>query len=84
METWIKADDHLALWTFVMVAATSAIYIEQRFKWASKVPGAVIALLIAIAASNLIIIPTDAPSYDLVWGYIVPLAVPLLLFKTNP
>ena len=83
METLIQADDHLALWTFVMVAATSAIFIEQRYKWASKIPGAVIALLIAIAASNLKIIPIDAPTYDIVWGYIVPLAIPLLLFKTN-
>ena len=83
MDTLIQADDHLALWTFVMVAATSAIFIEQRYKWASKIPGAVIALLIAIAASNLKIIPIDAPTYDIVWGYIVPLAIPLLLFKTN-
>ena len=83
VETLIQADDHLALWTFILVAATSAIFIEQRCKWASKVPGAVIALLIAIAASNLKIIPTDAPTYDIVWGYIVPLAIPLLLFKTN-
>lgn len=83
VETLIQADDHLALWTFILVAATSAIVIEQRFKWASKVPGAVIALLIAIAASNLKIIPTDALTYDIVWGYIVPLAIPLLLFKTN-
>lgn len=83
METLIQADDHLALWIFVLVAATSAIFIEQRYKWASKIPGAVIALLIAITASNLKIIPTDAPTYDAVWGYIVPLAIPLLLFKTN-
>ena len=83
MDTLIQADDHLALLTFVMVAATSAIFIEQRYKWASKIPGAVIALLIAIAASNLKIIPIDAPTYDIVWGYIVPLAIPLLLFKTN-
>lgn len=83
METLIQADDHLALWTFVMVAATSAIFIEQRYKWASKIPGAVIALLIAIFASNIRLIPIDAPTYDIVWGYIVPLAIPLLLFKTN-
>ena len=66
-----------------MIAATSAIFIEQRYKWASKIPGAIIALLIAIIASNLKVIPTDAPTYDIVWGYIVPLAIPLLLFKTN-
>lgn len=83
MGTLIQADDHLALWTFVMVAATAAIFIEQRFKWASKIPGAVIALIIAIVASNIKLIPTDAPTYDIVWGYIVPMAIPLLLFKTN-
>ena len=83
METFIQADDHLALWAFVMVAATSAIFIEQRYKWASKIPGAVIALIIAIVAANIKLIPTDAPTYDIVWGYIVPMAIPLLLFKTN-
>ena len=65
METLIKADDHLALWAFIMVAATAAICIEQRYKWASKIPGAVMALLFAITASNLHIIPTDAPTYDI-------------------
>ena len=44
MQTLIQADDHLALWTFVMVAATSAIFIERRYKWASKIPGAVITI----------------------------------------
>ena len=44
METLIKADDHLALWAFIMVAATAAICIEQRYKWASKIPGAVVIL----------------------------------------
>ena len=68
VETLIRADDHLALWTFILVAATSAIFIEQHCKWASKVPGAVIALLIAIAPPIPKIIPTDAPTYDIVWA----------------
>jgi uncharacterized membrane protein len=33
--------------------------------------------------SNFKIIPTDAPTYDNVWGYVVPLAIPLLLFKAD-
>lgn len=81
--TLISADNHLLLWTFLMLAAAAAIYIEQNCRWAVKIPGAVIALLIALAASNFGLIPTDAPVYDAVWGYIVPLAIPLLLFQLD-
>ncbi len=81
--TLISADNHLLLWTFLMLAAAAAIYIEQNCRWAAKIPGAVIALLIALAASNFGLIPTDAPVYDAVWGYIVPLAIPLLLFQLD-
>lgn len=28
-------------------------------------------------------IPVQAPAYDVVWSYLVPLAIPLLLFKAN-
>lgn len=83
MTPLISADNHLLLWAFVMLAAALAVYAEQNFRWAAKVPGAVIALLIALAASNLGLIPTDAPVYDAVWGYIVPLAIPLLLFQLD-
>ncbi len=83
MESLISADNNLALWAFVMLAAAAAILIEQRTKLGSKVPGAVIALLIAIVASNFGIVPVDAPVYDAVWGYVVPLAIPLLLFQLN-
>lgn len=79
----ISADNHLLLWTFLMLAASAAIYIELNCRWAAKIPGAVLALLIALAASNFGLIPTDAPAYDAVWGYIVPLAIPLLLFQLD-
>ena len=75
----ISADNHLLLWTFLMLAASVAIYIELNCRWAAKIPGAVLALLIALAASNFGLIPTDAPAYDAVWGYIVP----LLLFQLD-
>ncbi len=79
----ISADNHLLLWTFLMLAASVAIYIELNCRWAAKIPGAVLALLIALAASNFGLIPTDAPAYDAVWSYIVPLAIPLLLFQLD-
>lgn len=83
MSPLISADNTLLLWAFLMLAAAAAIAIEQNARWAAKIPGAVIALLIALAASNLGLVPVDAPVYDAVWGYVVPLAIPLLLFQLD-
>jgi len=37
----------------------------------------------AIVLANLRIIPTVAPVYDVVWDYLVPIAIPLLLFHAD-
>ena len=81
--TLIAADDTWVLWTVLAVCAALAIYLEQKYAWASKVTGCILATAFTLVLANLSIIPTDAPVYDAVWGYVVPLAVPLLLFNAN-
>ncbi len=83
MGTLINADNTWALWTILVSIAAISIYLEQTYKWASKVTGAIIGLLIAMILANFKVIPTDAPTYDAVWGYVVPLGIPLLLFNAN-
>lgn len=82
-KTFISADNMWALWTIMAGWAAITIYLEQKYEWAAKVSGAIIALLGAMVLSNFGIIPIDAPAYDSVWTYVVPLAIPMLLFKTN-
>lgn len=81
--TLIQADDTLTLWGIIIIVASLSIFLEQRFSWAAKITGAIIALLIAIFLSNTGIIPTESAVYDSVWTIIVPLAIPLLLFHVN-
>lgn len=81
--TWIKPDDTLALWTFLIGWAAVSIWLEQTYKWAATLTGCMIALLGAMLLANLGIVPLDAPSYDDVWGYVIPIAVPLLLFDAD-
>jgi len=81
--TLIAADDTWVLWTVLAVCAALAIYLEQKYAWASKITGCILATAFTLVLANLSIIPTDAPVYDAVWGYVVPLAVPLLLFNAN-
>jgi len=83
MHTLISPDNTWALFGIVTGMAALAIYLEQTYTWAAKLSGCVIALIGAIILNNLNIIPTDAPAYDVVWSYLVPLAIPLLLFKAD-
>ena len=84
MNTLIAADNNWALLSILFLSAFLAIYLEQKYKWAAKLTGAVIALIIAVVLTNLGVIPTSAPVFDdVVWGYAVPLAIPLLLLDAN-
>ena len=83
-ESLISADDTWALLVLMVASVALAIWLEQKYVWASKISGAIIALLIALAASNLAIIPTSCVLYDdIVWGYAVPMGIPLLLLQCN-
>ncbi|MEC5423103.1 DUF819 family protein [Virgibacillus sp. C22-A2] len=82
-ESLIQPNDTITLWGIIIVWASISIYLEQRYSWASKVSGAIIALIGAIVLSNTGIIPTESSVYDAIWSVIVPVAIPLLLFHVN-
>ena len=79
----IAKDDTWTLWAIIIVWATVSLFLEQRYKWASTISGAIIALVGAMLLSNFKVIPTSSPVYDTVWDFIVPLSIPLLLFSSN-
>ncbi len=79
----IDPGQHWMLWAILIFAASFGIWAEQNTKWGSKLSAVVISILFTFLLSNFSIIPTSAPTYDIVWSYLVPLAVPLLLFKAN-
>lgn len=82
--TLISADNTWALMAITCGWVAISIWAEQTFKFASKISGAIIALIGALALTNLKIIPTSAPWFDdIIWGYVVPLAIPLLLMQCD-
>src|SRR5205085_8861127 len=89
-------------WVLVAVIASGvaiSVFLEERYRWAAKLSGPVIALLLAMLLTNLPIdrmlqlagstrniariLPVEAPAYDMVTGYLVPIAVVLLLLQAN-
>lgn len=84
MNALISPDNTWMLLTIMCASVALSIYLKQTYHWASQVSGAVIALVIALVLVNVGIIPTHAPLFDdIVWGYAVPLAIPLLLLQAN-
>ena len=80
--TLISPDNDFALIAALFVIAGGA-FLAEKTRVGSHLTGAVIAILAAIAAANLHIIPHSAPAFDFVFGYFVPVLIPLFLFKAN-
>ncbi len=78
----IGPEQDFALWSILIALAGFGFWCE-RFSWGRKYSGVMLLITAAIILANLRIIPTSAPAYDAVWNYLVPIAIPLLLFEAD-
>ena len=79
----ISPENTWLLWAVILVGVATSIYLEQTYSWAAKISGPVLALVAAMVLSNLKVMPTQSDAYGVVDHYLVPLAIPLLLFRAN-
>ncbi len=80
--TLVSPENDFALMA-VLFGIAGVAFIAEKTRIGSHLTGAVIAILGAIAAANLRIIPHSAPAFDFVFDYFVPVLIPLFLFKAN-
>ena len=78
----IPADSHLAVMAGLFGISPAAFLLEKT-RVGAQLSGAVIAILGAILASNLELLPHAAPAYDFVFSYFVPVLIPLFLYRAN-
>jgi uncharacterized membrane protein len=78
----IGPDQDFAIWAVLIALAGFGFWCE-RFAWGRKYSGVMLLITLAIVLANLRIIPTSAPAYDVVWDYLVPVAIPLLLMQAD-
>lgn len=79
----IAPDQTWAVWAVLLGAAAFGFRVENS-KVGRKLSGAILTMGCTFVLSNLGVIPADGvPAYDVVWGYLVPLAIPLLLFRAD-
>ena len=82
METLIGAEDYLPLLSVILGIVWFGFWTEKH-KVLCKVPGVVWILVLAALLSNIRVLPFESPLYGIIFGYLLPLAVPLLLFKAT-
>jgi uncharacterized membrane protein len=78
----IDADQTFALSAAIMAIVAFGLWAETR-SWGRQLGGPLLLLAIAMAASNLGIIPYASPVYDTVASFLVPVAIPLLLLRAD-
>jgi len=83
MSPLIAPDNAWPIWASIISGAAVAIYLEQKYRWAANLSGPVVALLVGMGLSNFKFMPVESPHYDIVDGYLVRIAVPLLLLRAN-
>jgi uncharacterized membrane protein len=60
-----------------------SVYLDKKYEFARKVSPVLLILFIAAIVSNVGIIQTDSPFYNLLTGFTVPFAVCLVLFRVR-
>ncbi|XP_021285899.1 uncharacterized protein LOC110417730 isoform X1 [Herrania umbratica] len=78
----VSPNDQWGTWTALFATGAFGIWSEKT-KIGSALSGALVSTLIGLAASNLGIISSEAKAYSIVLEFLLPLAVPLLLFRAD-
>ena len=82
MESLIASDQHGVIGSVLLAAAAFGIWAE-RFRWGAVLSGAIVTMLTTMLLSNVGVLPVTASTYEMVWSYLVPFAIPLLLLQAN-
>ena len=83
MNSLISSDNVMLTWMVIIIITAFAFFAEQKFKWGGFIGSAVIAIFTAMIICNLHIIPVSSPVYTGIGNIVLPLSIPLFLFKCD-
>ena len=72
------------VWVMAILFALSAIgFLSEKTRLGRSLTSTVVVILLAIVAANIGLIPHESIAYNFVFSYVVPVIIPLFLFKAN-
>ncbi len=83
MKTLITPEMDWAIWAILLAGAAFGLWAEKR-RIGRRLSAVVMTMAFTFVLSNTGVIPAaGVPAYDVTWSYLVPLAIPLLLFRAD-
>ena len=79
----IGPESSTLLWAVIMAVAGFGFWAEQNTRIGRLLTGIIVAMAVTMLLSNLKVIPFQAPVYDTIFSRILPLSIPLLLFRAD-
>jgi uncharacterized membrane protein len=80
--SWIPPDQTLAVGAAVTAVTAFGLWAE-RTRWGQRLGGPLLLIAVPMLLANLGVMPHAAPLYDSIAAYLVPFAIPLLLFRAD-
>ena len=79
----IGAENVWLTWAVVAACVALAIYLEQAKPWAAKIGGPILLIAFGLILANLGVISMNSSVWGVIFSYIVPLSIPLLLLQCD-
>lgn len=79
----ILINDTILVLGAIIAITAFGMYAETKWKWAGLLSGMGVSIFIAVFAVTFHILPTSNAAYDIVFDYVMPLAVPMVLVQAN-
>ena len=83
MESLIGYDDILLVLVVVIAIVGITVSMEKKWGWAATISSTVMCILFGLILANLRVIPFESPVYSTAGSILLPLAIPMLLFRSD-
>lgn len=83
MTSLIQPTDTIYIWAVLLCVVLGVNWLDQRFKSVNKLGTIFLYVIAGVILANMHILPFSSPVYKSFSGILVPLAIPMLLFKSN-
>ena len=79
----IAPDSTFLLWSVLVGLVAFGFWSEQHTRIGRYITGIIVAMAAAMVLSNFKAIPFESPVYDSIFQYLLPIAIPLTLFRAD-
>ena len=79
----VLINDTLLIFAIIIGVTAFGMYAERRWRWAGILSGMGVSIFTAVALVTCHVLPNACGAYDVVFDYIMPLAIPMVLLEAN-